>query len=319
MYYSQPGQLPQQAQPVNPFAQQVAGGIFPYINRIEVIGQVFPTQGSPQGAKWVNAQQPGQDGHAEITLKLRKAWSGRTPGVKQSKLRLVAYGQLGQTLMQQVRPGVIVRAIGEVSISNFQSKSGQNAGQWITSVNIQIREGKNGEIPFEVLGILPVVDEGKQFQHGQAPLPQPQPYGAPQPPPYPGNGYPGQAPEYPPPVPQYPANPGYPNPNPGFNPPAQPPYSAPPQGTYPGQPTPPPAAYGNNNGYPGSGPTPGYPAPPQQAPQYAPQPQPAAPGAPTGTFLPTTQGAFPGLPMGVPSNGNHFSSGAPFAAEDSPF
>jgi single-stranded DNA-binding protein len=312
-------------QQVSPLAQQVAGGIFPYVNRIEVVGQVFPTKANPTGVKWVNAQQQGQDGHASITLKMLKSWNGRTPGKKQSKLTVVAYGQFGQGVMQQLRPGMMLRVVGELKVSNFQSTGGQNTGQWITTVSIQIGDGKTGEVPFEILGVMPVQDDSRQAQQPQLPQFPPQ-YGAPPQPQYPPN------PAYPPgpPPQQYPA----------YAPPMQSPqYGAPVQGNYTGQPQMPPTAQysGGPVAVPQQQQQPQYPpqqqqpqqfapqaqqyAPqaqqPQQAPQYAPQPQPAAPGAPTGTFLPTPQGAFPGQPMNPQATA--YVGGTPINASDIPF
>ena len=166
--YSPPPTFVPQAnggQPGESLQQRVAKGDFPYLNRSEVVGQIFG-MGQNTGIKWKDGQNGGE-GHLEIELKLRKAWGGQNPGVKQSKVKLIAYGQLGQQLMNQVRTGMIVRAVGEIKVSNFKYNQGPKAGQWATTCQIQLRGGQNTEVPFEVLGgPLPVVDEAPRQQGG---------------------------------------------------------------------------------------------------------------------------------------------------------
>ena len=186
--YAQPNLVPQnspgQAPPMQlspagqQLAQQVGAGQFPFFNRWEVVGQVFSTNPQDPGFQWINGQQ-GKEGHLEITVKIRRSWGGQHPGVSQSKVKVIAYGQLGQAIMNQIRPGTIIRAVGEGKVSCFQKKQGPQAGQWTTSVQVQLRNNPGGEVPFEVLGFLPVVDEAppRQNNYGggqQAQYPQQQ-------------------------------------------------------------------------------------------------------------------------------------------------
>ena len=147
--------------------QQVAQGLFPYLNRVEVVGQVFPSSPQHPGFCWRPGQE-GREGRLEITLKLRKAWGGYTPGVRQTKIKLIAYGPWGQALAGQLRPGLIVRAIGEIKISHFKIQQGPRAGQWSTSAQVHLRDGRNhGEVSFEILGgPLPIVEEGNNYSGG---------------------------------------------------------------------------------------------------------------------------------------------------------
>ena len=143
----------------SPMAQAVAQGQFPYLNRVELVGMVFPTQFMPQGWAWkdgpvVNGQQ--KEGHLEINLLVRRAWGGPNPGVSNAKYKIIAYGQLGQQLIQQIGPGAMIRVVGGLKVSNFQIQQGQNAGQWKTSVQIVLKGGRNAEVPFEFLGGLPI-------------------------------------------------------------------------------------------------------------------------------------------------------------------
>jgi len=182
-YYPQwqpaPASVPQSGGQSALLQQQVAQGIFPYLNRAEIVGQIFSLD-QDGGISWKDGQN-GKQGHLELTIKLRKAWDGQNPGVKQTTVKVIAFGQLGQQIRGQVRPGLIIRAVGEIKINRFPIKSGPQAGQWSTSVQILLRGGQNSEVPFEVLGgPLPIVDE-RQQQGG-----------------YPQGGYPLQQPAYPP-------------------------------------------------------------------------------------------------------------------------
>jgi hypothetical protein len=80
---------------VSPIAQLVAMGHFPATNQCEIIGQVFPSKTMPHGFRWVPGQ-PGRDGKLEVNVKLREAWGGSNPGVRQSKIKMVAFGDLGE-------------------------------------------------------------------------------------------------------------------------------------------------------------------------------------------------------------------------------
>lgn len=334
-YYPQPGYpapalVPQQST-LTPegqaLAAQVAQGQFPFKNRWEVVGQVFSTNPQDPGFRWMNANNPQGEGHLEITVKIRRAWNGqRGAGVNQSKVKVIAYGALGQAIMQQIRTGSIIRAVGEGKVSNFQKRQGPQAGQWTTSVQVQLRQTQGGEVPFEVLGILPVVDEAPQrnnfgggYPQQQGGYPQQGGYqqqgGYPAPAPQPGYAAPAPQPGYGAPAPAYAQPGGYPPaaaPAPQYAQPAQPQYAAPaPQPPYA---TPAPVA-----------PAPAYAAPahpqyaqpalaqPQPHPQYA-QPAPqgvipgtppaqvAIPGQPQGTFMPPPPGApMQGAPMGGPA------------------
>ena len=157
-YYG-PITVPQNAPSAGaPFAQQVANGNFPYHNRVELVGQVFGL-GQDTGIQWRNGNN-GKEGHLEVKLKLRKSWQSQSGGgVKQSKVTVVAYGQLGQTLGNQIRTGTMLRVVGEVSVTNYRAQSGRNAGNWVTNCQIILRDGRNSEPPYEVLGMLPVIDE----------------------------------------------------------------------------------------------------------------------------------------------------------------
>ena len=269
------------------YAQEVAGGNFPYLNRVELVGQVFGNDQNP-GIKWVPGRD-GKDGHIQVKLKVRKSWNGRNgSGVKQTLVKLVAYGQLGQALGGQIRPGAMLKVCGELSISNFKSTQGQNAGSWVTEVQIQLRDGRDGRAPFEVIGLLPVYDEKAPPRNNGG-------YGG-------GNnnggggnnggGYGNNGGNnngggnggggYPP------ANGG------GYTPPAN---SGGGGGTYP------PA---NNGG--------GYTPPP---------PPPSNPGAPNngGTFAPPGNGAVPGAPGGNGGGYNNNNGGGqpPMTEDDIPF
>ena len=279
-----PVMIPQSAVgPSGAYAQQVAGGGFPYLNRVELVGQVFGNDQST-GIRWINGQN-GRDGHIEVKFKVRKSWNARNgaPGVKQILLKLVAYGQLGQHLGNQIRPGMMLKVTGELMISNFLSTRGKNQGQWVTDVQVQLRDGQNGQVPFELLGILPVVDERPQRNNYGAPQggypQQPGGYGQPN-----NGGYPGQ-PSYPPPAPPAGSQPPYapmaPS-APAYAPPPAPahsPYGSPASTTYqpPAQP----------------------PAPaPNQGGTFMP-PNSSVPGAPPAPY----QGAPQGAPMGGPNGG----------------
>src|SRR5207245_1797369 len=108
------------------------------------------TQNNQQGFRWVNPQQQGQDGHLEITGKVRKAWGGQRPGVKQSKIKVVAYGALGQNIASQLRAGALLWVKGELSVKSFQYRQGPKAGQWGTNVEVQLRDGRNAEPSFAI-------------------------------------------------------------------------------------------------------------------------------------------------------------------------
>jgi len=350
--------MPQPQQSIgDTYRQQVAGGAFPYVNRTEMIGQVFPTRDNQNGSKWVEGKAQGQEGHAEVTLKLRKAYGGRNPGVKQVKQKIVAYGALGQNLLANIRPGVILRIIGELNVRNFQYGQGPKAGQWGNDVNVTIKDARNGELPFEVLGIMPVFDESPPPRQQYQPQQQQQ---------QPMPGYPPQQTAYGSHAPGYaapagyaaPPAPGYAAPAPGYGAPTG--YAAPPapaagyppagmnyppqqqqQSAYPPQQQAAPAGYANQQAYPPAQPgqqTPGYP-PQQQQPAFTvPAPAPAAPGAPTGTFAPPPQGQqvygapapAPGYPPqpqfapgpvpGAPAQpGNGQGGNQPFNPNDIPF
>src|ERR1035437_6045140 len=98
--YGQPNYSVPQAAPGAPmgapnYAQEIAGGNFPYLNRVELVGQVFGND-QQTGIKWVPGQN-NKDGHIEIKLKLRKSWNGRNgSGGKKNFLKGGAYGSRGQ-------------------------------------------------------------------------------------------------------------------------------------------------------------------------------------------------------------------------------
>ena len=71
-----PVMIPQSAVgPSGAYAQQVAGGGFPYLNRVELVGQVFGNDQST-GIRWINGQN-GRDGHIEVKFKVRKSWNAQ--------------------------------------------------------------------------------------------------------------------------------------------------------------------------------------------------------------------------------------------------
>lgn len=147
--------------------QQVGNGNFPWLNRWEGVVQVFPSQNNPQGFAWRNGNN-GNEGHVVIVGKIRKAWGGKSPGVKQSKIRIKCYGQMGQWIANNIQPGMLLYIKGETICVRFQN----NQGQWVDDTHVQIKEAKQGDVTFHILGMLPVIDEarpqnGQQGQGGQ--------------------------------------------------------------------------------------------------------------------------------------------------------
>ncbi|MCL2640305.1 MAG: single-stranded DNA-binding protein [Phycisphaerales bacterium] len=141
--------------PQSPLAVAVSQGQFPYINRVELVGMVFPSEFLPKGWEWKdghnhNGQQ--RPGHLKINLLVRHAWGGQTPGIVNAKFRIIAYGQLGQQIANMIGLGAMIRVVGNLKVSNFKT----DTGQWKTSVQVVLKDARNTETPFEYLGRLPI-------------------------------------------------------------------------------------------------------------------------------------------------------------------
>jgi hypothetical protein len=166
MYNNAPQNNQQANQAPNPLIDQllnqVGQGQFPWLNRWEGVVQVFPTQNAPNGFVWRNGNN-GNEGHVVISGKIRKAWGGRSPGVKQSKIRIKCYGQMGQWLSNNLQPGMLIYVKGEVICVRFQN----NQGQWVDDTHVQIKEAKQGDVTFHMLGMMQVLDESNQQQNNQ--------------------------------------------------------------------------------------------------------------------------------------------------------
>jgi hypothetical protein len=264
--YAPPPQQQQYGAPAAP--QQL-----PYENNCTFVGQVAPNQWIPQGFEWKAPNGSGQ-GHIQINLKLRRqtSYQGNVK-VSIQYVRVIAYGQVGQQLMNMLRPGLVIRVVGaEFKLVSYKDQKTQ---QFKQIVQFQLpSKSQNGQLPIQVIGDQPYVEEKStpsNYNNGQQNGGQQQGGYVP-----PQQGGQQQAPQYPPqgqPQGQY----APPQQGQQYAPPAQPQY-APPQGQPYQQPGAPAAGVPQQ---PAPGQAHGQFPPPQGNP-FPPQPGQAAPPPPQG-------------------------------------
>lgn len=160
--------------------QQITAGNFPYLNQVKAIGQVWPNEGSDYLAKGFefNTSQGNDGGSIEsvtVKLKMLNQWESKNGGgMKQRFVNVKSYGPAAKQIFgmlnnaantTQPGQGLIVGLNGEVIQTAY--KTGENSktpGVWKNDSYIQVKKekGRDGQVPFAILGTLPIFDHGNK-------------------------------------------------------------------------------------------------------------------------------------------------------------
>lgn len=166
----------------NKYIQEVQSGELPYVNEARIVGQVWPNYNSTYMTRGYEYSNNGQFASITVKIKMLKKWQSKGGGgQKQSIITMKAYDPVASTIKSmldnasmnlQHGHGIVVGFEGETVHNRYKTTGdAENESVWKDDPYIQVKKtpGQTGYIPFTILGVLPVIDHGKQQAQSSVP------------------------------------------------------------------------------------------------------------------------------------------------------
>lgn len=156
--WGQPNNGGQQQQQQPQWNPQAAGfvpgppyneGEFPDENMVFMTGQIYPNKYMPQGWEF-RANDKG--GMLTANMKVRSSYNGK---VKQTFIKIVAFGDIAQAMKNEMGPGRLLKFTGEFRENGYVSKRDNKTKR----VNQIVLRSYNNQPPFQFGPGLRLVDE----------------------------------------------------------------------------------------------------------------------------------------------------------------
>jgi hypothetical protein len=120
------------------------GNGFPYENTCVMAGQVCPKNQNKPAIEWKDGRD-GAQGRLIVSVKMKRQWNNRATGQVEKRIsfvRLVAYGDQGRWLQNNLQPGMYIKFKAEFRLSWFKDTQ---SGQFKPLIEFALGKPLNGE------------------------------------------------------------------------------------------------------------------------------------------------------------------------------